>query len=500
MADGLANIAPSLDSKDVQRAYQLDLTNANYESVNYKYRKLPQISGGTNLTLLNGSVVESRFNIAGNSVWNLSRSFIVLDAVFTGVADYSAATFVDSIPLNQVQLLTENGSVLVDIQQAQIYSKIIQPLTLSKDEYLSRGSVYANVAVDTSVPSINMGCNPLKRIANIGTNGATASYRADIKVIPIQPTDASILQDGTFSAVVPVAASGTDCLYNNPQQHVAAGTIAAATANRYRINLKTFVGTLLAVDKSLFFGQNLTLVLRWAPLQNWGFDFKDAAYELKDAAALAATSVTNYFIYLAEDINKDNQRSLRQAFNSGYSMLIPYTTSTQQSSSSTGLATVQSTISSGNGYCLKRAISACVSSTNSLQYTANTFNVAGSKWTSVQSFLDANPIQDIQLSISMAEPWNYLYDFIKDSPVGMSQRTYLENAFWIDNFSDSNRSVDIPFMDQKDSGLYLYDESGNSIQRTYRVEFITVPAAVLMVQYLTYLRTMKISPQGVTLQ
>lgn len=509
MTDSADVVAPGpFNGDEKERAYQLNLKNPDYHSANYKYRRFTQINGGTAVTLLSSSTTESRFTIPGSSVWNLARSYMTFDVSFALTALNYVNLHCDSIPIERIQLLTDSGSVLVDLSAAQIYSKIMQPMITGKEEYDSRGPVWGATAVGTGYPiNQNFGCQPVSYIADIKTDGTAATFRPNASSIVNVPSEVYVIQgaDKTtpiYSAIVPTAASGTDQLYNNPQQHFVTGGIGAALAARYRINLKNYVGTLLATDKSLFFGQALTLVINWAPCNNWAFLTTDLAGAGNTAPPIP--TISSLYLQLAEDINKHNQEISRQAFNSSYRFLVPWTTANVNTSSGSGLFSVQEIITAGKGYGLKRIVSTVVSNSANLAKTANTFNVGGVKWTTVQAFIDGTPLQDTQLSVAASDPWNYLYEFIKDSPLGKSQRTYNENMCWVDNFSDCGRSVDIPFMDWRDSALDLYDSTGQPIQKTYRVEYTLVPADAdsgncSVYMFVTYLQIMEIGPNGIRL-
>lgn len=500
MTDSADVVAPGpFNGDEKERAYQLNLKNPDYHSANYKYRRLTQINGGTSVTLQPTSTTESRLTIPGSNVWNLARSFITFDVAYVaaGAGNYVNA-FCDCIPIDRIQLLTDSGSVLVDLSGAVVYSKLIQPLVLSKEEYRSRGPIWGDTAIGTAWPvAQNMGCQSTSIISTIAADGTAADFRLNAQTIGIEPTEVSITQALAFSAIIPTQLSGTDIRQSNPQQHIVTSGSNAALAVRYRINLKNYIGTLLATDKSLFFGQALTLVINWAPVTN--FAFVTTALTLTGNTVPATPTLTSLYFYMAEDINEYNKAAAREAFNSSYRMLVPWTTATANSSSAAGLFSVQEIITAGKGYGLKRILSAVVTNGSTLAGTANTHNVAGTKWTTVQSFIDGKPLQDTQLSVAASDPWNYLYEFIKDSPVGSSQRTYNENMFWLDNFSDCGRSVDIPFMDWRDSALDLYDASGQPIQKIYSVQYTTVPAAALVMMYATYLQVLEIGPNGIRL-
>ena len=471
-------------------ASQVDYHQTKNNVPVYKYRRFTQVSGGTTLALTAATTL-SQFNIPGDSVWNLSKSYMVLDTVWAAQAALQNNIFTDSLPIDSIQLQTASGQVLANVQNAQVYTKVSQALSLDLDEYITRPPVFGATAIGTGFPNgPSYGCQschaPLTaQTVNLQFTPGIVPIGAGV-IDTIAGTDAA----GVASSATAVAASGSD-VGELTVQKVTSGVIGLNTvvALRYRIPLKAFIGTLLAVDKDLWFGQNLQLVIYWKSINNWGFC--DVAAVNGGSVVLQSTSVTNYYLYLAQDINNETANMVKaKVLAGGMEIMIPYTNSSQLSiPANSTVATISTPLVPGAGIVLKRCITVPINSLNIYKMTANNFNVAGVKWTNVQSFIDGRPLQDMQLVVANGDHYNFLYSYLRGSPQGLSQRTFDQNACWIDNFSDCNQSKDIPWEDTKLSGLMVPQA------QTYDTTFsIASTASLILAQYQTWLRRLVITP------
>ena len=506
------NPAVNIKLEDVSK--ELMLAPVKLRAPVYKRRRFTQVSGGTSLAL-SGSTTLSQFNIPGGSVWNPSRTDIVLDSAFRFRIDGATNnglvglvnSFTDCLPIDSIQLQTANGQVLANIQNAQIYSKVSQALALDLDEYSSRGPVYGDTVLGTALPISQItGCQP--------ANATTASLaRTTAQLFQSRPSDASIIDVAAGGDVACVAsanpadqASGTDISGRLVPQRLVSGAIGANNNNaanfsvRFKIPLKTFLGTIFAMDRDLYFGQNLQLIIYWKPLDNWFFSCADAA-----AGASASLSgvlnanntftISNYYLYMSEDINAENVAYHKNEVNTkGVEVLVPYTNCSQiTTAAAAGTYTISTPLTPGTGLALKRCITIPVNSANTLKRTANNFNVGGVKFSQNQSSLDGRPLQDQFMIFANSDLWNYMYRLIKNSPAGLSQRTFEECCFMMDNFSDADDSTHFYENDCKESGLKVPQAM------TYENTFVqTSTASLILAQYQTWCRLLVINSSGIS--
>lgn len=495
-------VSSPMEDKLNERAHELNLVNPNYYSSNLKYRRIQQVNGGTNVTIDASTPTQSVFTLSGAKVWNLAKSYITFDLAYTAAAHYTNV-ICDSIPIERIRFLTDSGQPIVDLSNAQVYTKIAQLMCLDLEEYNSRSAIYADTAIDAKFPtSNNFGCQPVKSLQIFtGNDGKAAQpYRLTAETIANVPSDVCVTTGTTFSALPADEKSGTDILFEGPLQHIATSADNKAVTVRHRVNLKAFVGTLFAVDKSLYFGQATQIEITWAKGNNWAFATTTLAGAGPAAATFPANCMSNLYLYCAEEINVANVNAIKDQFNVGFKFLVPWTTSSQNTVGALGAGStysVDTILTSGKGHSLKRVVSCIVASSNTLNETANLFNVGSVRYSGFQSMVDGVPVQDYVQRVAYSEPWNYLHNFFRCSVIGKSQRTYLENMFWVDNFADCAKSIDIPSMDWVDSGLDLFDSNGQSVQRTYTVQFSDVLLAGKVIVFPTYTQMLSISKDGI---
>jgi len=504
-----------------ETAFQLDLIPSELKAPIYKQRRFNQVSGTSTLAVTTSNV-NSVFNIPGDVVWNFSRGFITLDMVATPANNSYATMFTDCLPIDSIQLQTNSGEIIALVQEAQIYTKVAQHMATNMDDYLSNGPVYGeNTALGTAYPLSQItGCNPsveplLTNALGITTTAAgfafVATARSSITAAAPGVITSNLLSPGLPSSVsmrtivattqadtLPSAfpatqASGTDVLFRAPQRLSTSAAVTTVGAWRYYIPLRAFVGTILAVDKDLYFGQGLQLQINWKPMVNWGFS--SLATGLTDATLTGA--VTNYYLYMYQDVNRSVHEELQNIVSTqGMQVLVPYTTTNQLSTTATTTGfTMSIPLTAGSGLGLKRIITVpTLNNTDVAKLTANTFNANGVKWSNVQSTLDGRPLQDQQLLMSDSTCWNYMKSLIKRSPSGLSQRTWEENCFFLDNFSDCDDSTNFYKNDCMKSGLEIKQA------RTYAINITqasTTTYGLRVLSYQTYVRPMLISRSGV---
>ena len=468
---------PAVASSAEEVASQIDLTKMSLSAPVYKYRRFYQVAGGAAFTP-SGSTYLSQFVIPGSSVWNFARSHITFDvAVNSGTADICPSLFTDTFPIDSIQLQTDNGTVLANIQNAQAYLKAAIPLVTDQKTLNSRGgATYATLGI-----SDILGCNPAD--PNIEVNRTTGQLSVAGANAGYSFADA----DNAVAAKPKALASGPDRLI----QRVVTCPANAAHSVRYRLDLSNFVGTILAVDKDMHFGTNLQLVIYFKPLANWGFECKVAN---TDRRALTAPTVSNYYLYMAEDINDViTLPMIDQVRSSGASLYVPYTVSSQFSTDGTANYTSSNLpLVPGEGLKLKRILTNFILSSNTAITTANTFNVNQVKYTGLQSYMDSKPLQDQELIQADSDLYNYLNEKCKDSVALLSKRTFEENNFWLDDFSDCDSTLKIPENDCKLSGLSV------DMQKNYALRINKAAVQLILCHWKTYVRMLTIKPSGIS--
>lgn len=308
---------------------------------------------------------------------------------------------------------------------------------------------------------------------------------------------AALSADSTASSTYISAVSGVADVMS--EQHMVTSGSTNTLFVRCRFSLSAFVGTVLAMNKDLYFGQNMQLYINWQQTNRWGFDGTIAGATATGLGANSATplTITNYYLWVAEDIVEENTKPIvAQAKSVGINMLVPWTNSNSLSvtSSNNGTFSYPVQLNPGTGVSLKRCVVVPILSSNSLASSNNNDNVNSVKYQYVQSFLDAKPLQDLMLNNATSDVFNWLKPQLEGTAVGLSNRVYQINNFWIDNFSDARSGSQIPYNDVKESGMYI------DIPRQYNVQFQQSAAAggnLLLCGYQTWVRRLAIKPDGV---
>ena len=506
------SVAPVSFGTNIYRK-ELDLVPKSLYAPIYKYRRLIQVSGGSGLTLTTGPS-NSIFNIPGGGVYNYAKSYLQWDLNLTnGAANYNSV-WCDQVPIQDITLQTQTGQIIANLTGVPVYTKTARFLCTNMKDYLARESVGTNTTVAGALGTQNYCCQPAKvsqQAINMPAgylNWIDAATSSDVKIafvgslagsITKNLTSASltakavtsqyIVQAGTVSVIPAAAASGTIDDFLSPQ-HLGTGAVGGAVGGdiimRYKIDLDAFVGTILAANRNLYFGgQNMQLNINFCPLNKWGFN---STLLGGTVVSLAAGTLSNYYLYLAQEMVEENIASAKMAVDGpgGQSIMIPYTICPKLSVGAAGLTTMNTPLVAGFGV-LKRVLTTVVHNTDQDNFGANTENVAGVKYTQVQSFLNNSPMQDYQMLVANNEDYNYLQNMLEDTPAGISSRNYRINSFWCDNFSDADKGYMFPENDLMDSGHEIVNSENYSIQ------FLTVPAAVQIYQFCTFLRRLVIS-------
>lgn len=523
-------------SKPIEVASQLDLQPKTLSTSIYKYKRLNQINGGSKLSI-SSSASESVFNLPAEC-WNISRGFLTFYAAVPATAGRYNVLHTDVIPMDSISLTTSSGEVLAKLDNLPAFSKTVRFAMTPKKEFLSRGRAvmgdaaasipdayrdafhYSHQCQPTDVMNINLGdltnaaTGTPKYIRHSGAvntgsdNSSVLTYAsvAGIAALAVAdpPTQANVIAIRGALANVNAAAAAATVTLNSasyaeghthqgqvPQSIATAAVVNHVNVMKYKIDLKSFHGTLLALDKTMYFGgEILQLRINWSPKAQWGFV---TDIDLTNVAELADFDINDYALFLPQDINQETATQLKtEVMTKGLKTLIPYTNSSNASSNAAGSFTVASQYTPNQGIALKRVFTVPVHNTNARQYAANCENVAAVKWSDVQSSLDAKPIQDLRIGVANGMAWQFLEPYFKESAL-LNEREYLIRAFWCDVFGSAGTSDQWDEDDTKESGLSL---AGTTKQ--YEVNFTTVPAALKFYQYSTFVRNLTIAPTGIS--
>lgn len=481
-------------------APQLDYGGHDLEAPVYKFTKLTQVSGGTTQAL-SASTTLNTFNLPSNVVYNFNRSFIIFDLSISACtnANYNVVQ-TDSVPIDYIQLLTQGGDLIANIQNCQEYTKVVRPLHTPLDEYNSLGPAVPATTVAASGYATNHYLQPGTWLQGAATAALVAGtidsrYMTDATA---GTTSVSLGMVATGNAVT-YAASGSD-KPNAPQ-----GLLVSAVENsdsasvltiHCKIPLKAFAGSVLSMDKNIYFGQNMQIKINWKALSKWGFQTSSLTATNSTASALAGVSLTNYYLWACKDTNPVNINKMASQFAiEGFNLLVPYCDGSQRPSPASSTSFTYSTlITPGSGLAVKRILTTAINGNNDLSSVASANNVNQAKYSQLQSDIDAKYIQDAPLDLTQQEDYNYVFNMIRNTAAGLSARCYAIRPVWVDNFSDCDDGSKWNDNDCLYSGLDI-----GSSYRTYNVKYTIGSSSVppTFYQWIVYLKRLRINPLGV---
>lgn len=454
-------------SEEKQRSSECDIRRKTYTGSNSKWVRVIQTTNGTGLTLSSGAQTQSIFNIPAE-IYNLSKSYLIFDVstATSGGATLSNVFHTDMCPIDSIQLRTEDGVVLADIQNVNAYSKTICHAFRSQDEFQGRCSAKASAtiladvfnscgqpakspkptvfATGAAVGDVTAQADDGVTNVNLGGVAPTTALGAATAVDPQQVSATYVRAGGTLAESPITSASGVDPQNGMNIQCVASGALNAVGAMKYVIKFSDIgVGTLLALDKVIKYPNNLQLQINWSSLQQgWGFIYNTTGPAI---TALGATSMTNYYLYLAKECSNDVRNELNAAMSgNGIIIDVPYLNCSRYTSpAAAGDFSYSSIISKGMGSALKFIATSIINqggTTNNRSYSAD--NVAGITVSGLQSFMDSTPIQNLKLNISATESDEYLYlrPLLKGSSIEGMRQFRIHN-FWIDMFCPNHEPL-----------------------------------------------------------
>jgi len=487
------------------QAPQVDYMLKSADKPVYIYQQQFANNVGTTVTLNATSTSQAIWNISGDSVYNWGRSYLTFQ--LNAVASTNAGSLsVDTIPIDNITLQTVSGTQLAQLFNVQPYSRVVPALTTDLQDYLTRGPVWAAATVSGSRYTENKCLNPhdqlYSKAALTSTVGeSTAAYVFGNTASPSVPYGSVLNNTSAVSGATKNYIGRQRMVYNGTAGNAAITGLAMQTL--YNIPFKSFVGTMLAVDRDMLIGQNLQLIINFSATNQFIWDTAGDAANPSIIPAAAQTIITyvgavtlaNVYLWLAKEVQGSIVGKLRDMLRTGYEVMIPFTYCGKNSTSSTGLYSAPQTLSVGMGESLKRVINIIANGTATTGLINDINNVNGNKYTTIQSFLDANPLQYTQLQCGTdVQDYQYQAKFIKETVAGMSVREYQINSFFMDNFSSSlENGSKILENDVIDDGLKLSDASKNY---NLQVTLAAGGSGANIFQYVTWLRRLVVAPNG----
>jgi len=458
---------------------QTDYKARDEYSPKYRFMKIPlnNLTGSTiTITPTAGQLLEFKLPIG---VFNLARSYLLEDESAGSTANNFNWHWEDVLEVAQnVYFGTAGGLGICDLQYANNYSKIVRPAKTKFSKFLShdvQSSLY---------PSCMLGGS---------AGGGVADNLFPVSYVPLV-TNIYAIPGGTnptFNALAP---------YFEPQ-HLWAGGSAVASYRPRQIKLGDYIDTIFAVDKDLYFPQEMYVRLQTSPGSKMAFISTSDTDPTAGVALPANITLSNIYLYLAIEQNQIIANSVIDKVRSGgMKIQIPYTTAFRNPHASTGIA-FQIQLSRQYGKRLKKMLWAVFNGANAetLNTAYDNTNWNASKITSYQTYLDNRPLQDFQLACAQpsattnvainSDDWRENARFLEGSVIyNMAQ--YQMNWHHHDYFYEP-KDVQLVPDENIDEGLDMDSVHLWQVQAS-------APNANAMVSYnwATFIRDLHIHPSG----
>jgi len=424
----------------------LDLRYKQLAGPTYAYTKLQPNNLGSSLSI-GTSLTEALFNIPAGVI-NLSRSYAFMSpSVVTpsGGIGWFNWFFVDTPPLQSINLKSRLGITMANVDNAQKYCKTARYDCTRIDEMGKSPIIMA-----TTTAASWMQGKFLQQSQALGS-AAFATVAA---------TPAWVLNAGTTSAGALSISAGVDVSYTSPQVLTVGaddgGAGSGASGFNMALPLNAFPHTVMSLDRDIYYPEDLQLTMTFLPIVYWGFQMSSASAPTNAAAAtLGAITLSNFALYVAYDQDNMNKQELKnKVLTEGMRLNIPYVNCFRDASPASTSYMTSYTFSRGHGKSLKRVYTAVAASSETLNNVCNMDNVNSSKITSLQTSINSKPIQNNRLYVATQDIWANLEPILNGSAV-QSQRIHDSRFHWVDNFAGDRPSVEWCEHDDEEGGYDL---------------------------------------------
>lgn len=431
-----------------------------------------------------------------NTVFNLYNSFLnfnilINDGANTGADNRLVAHSGFLAPIDGISLSTNAGIKLVELNNVPEYTKLVWRAETDLQQFLTHpphSYGEATVAAVTEAGQL------------FGRNRTiNAAIAADLAAATMAASSGhNSANDGTAFAV-------QDDAYNTVQTWVAsiletAGNGAGSVGVRVQLPLKMLYGSLFAMNKDLFFNEQLRLTIRWNQGAKFGASFDDqGAANFATATAstdlLDAPTVSSVLLRLAVETSEPIISSIKQRvmLGEGLNLNMPFTYAYKfvSSAQANDSNTVIRKLNRGHGSKLLRVFAGIYSAANIGTRYCNLYNVAAQKWSNYRCFIDSKPIQDEVLAVTDYTAWQYHANKLRGSVV-KSVKDWNQNPVIIEDFSGVALSKDYPLNDHMSSGLDLVNE------REFALQYTNVIASLPCYIFCVCLKQLSITNQGIS--
>jgi hypothetical protein len=458
-----------------------DLSKKVFSGSSYRTNKLVPLSGSQTQSLSLTGTTNIQFEIPTQCV-NLSKSRLAFDVLFSASSG-RIWCYADPLSLfSRVQLLTRSGTSLADITDCNKFSSLLQPVSTPNSELLQRSQGGCAASSTRSVDTVALSAySPIQGIQVSGMpyyvttsdSGLTATGFA------LAETTGNVRYDNTKP----------ESAYNEQRYLFSGNSDTGALALSYQIALETIESTILGVNKTLYFGENIILSLTFAPVSQFAWISAAITSCVATGPVVNPTTVSNLSLYLKVEQNPAIIQGFQQKLQSpeGLTIVTPYvyTTKVNTGASSTS-SSINFRLNRGYGERLLRCLSSVFNNTEQYNTTLDRGNVASAKVTSYRTLINSVQLQDYSIDCTRSEDWLVNSDLLEGSSITSSnQYKYLFTH--IDDFSGKSSVLDEEGDDTLISGRdvseeQLYQIVYNTVSGQYNLFTVLVMQRTLMIR------------------
>jgi hypothetical protein len=326
---------------------------------------------------------------------------------------------------------------LVDLRAVNNFSRLVLPYTTSLERFKTKEQTISYPTEAKAAVNYGIGdgfSNSDKLVsavpAVVSTTGQQLNYAGALADAAINYSSVNELQT---SAASTGAVNAVD---------------AAAIFTRYNIPLGEIVETLLAVNKTIVFNQQLIIEIDFASGARIGFSSSTVAGVGVPTALTADYKMTEVMLYLATEQNDVVAAYLRDEAKKGMSMPIPYPVMKKTATGTSGVSSCVFRFNRTHGQKLRRVYSGWFHATETGLTACVRGNEACAVLTGIRSIFMNQPRQDYTMDISKGQVWAYMKPVAGGSVAFQSHKAFEHYFTFVDSFDG------IPLIEVKDKAVY----------------------------------------------
>ena len=430
----------------------LDYSPKAITTPSYSMNRIYQTTGATSV-VLSTSTTESNFEIPPNKVINLSRSVLSYSVDVTATTGGVYTNLFMNVPnISGVQLTTRSGTYLCDIRNADKFMRVVLPRVNKLTDLLSNdsGDTAATSGADLSVNKFCQASDTLAAAA-IGDNHAKSSAR--------------VVAGGLLTGI-PSKSYTEQC-------YLKQSVINGAIGYNVEIDLGSFVHSILAEDKDLFFDNEvLNLRILWTPYTALGYS---SAIDGSSPTALSAgASISNLNLYVAVEQNEEIANSLiSKVKSSGLQLVVPYVHTVKQTVGVSTSNTFSQKLNRSHGSSLLRAYFSVFHATESSSTQYDISNVGSAKIFDWYSMLNSNRMEQFTANCALNQDYLTQKEMLEHSCI-QNSNIQKYNQCIIKDWTGM-KCVEYKKTDSVQNGLSLQDEQ--------QLAFVLTTPSIASVQY-----------------